>query len=223
MRYAGLSTLGRITTYLATWFSQPYKARSYLARLNTQGYIAPNASICHDNLYLDNNVFIGDRVVIYQNKNGGSVKIGKGTHIHRDTIIETGYGGSLTIGAATHIQPRCQFSAYKASIEIGHGVSIAPNCGFYPYDHGMAPGELIAKQPLQTKGGILVENDTWLGFGVIVLDDVRIGRGAVVAAGAVVTCDVPNGAIAAGVPARVIKMRSDLTNQKCHNKRYLTR
>ena len=70
--------------------------------------------------------------------------------------------------------------------------------------------EPIRSQPLQTKGGIVIEDDVWLGFGVIVLDGVRIGKGAVIGAGSVVTKDIPEGAIAAGIPARVIKMRSDL-------------
>ena len=208
MRFAGLSTFGRIATYLAAWFSPPYKARKYLARLNTQGYISPNASIYHDDLHLDNNVFIGDRVVIYQNRNGLSVKIGKRTHIHCDTIIETGHGGSLTIGSDTHIQPHCQFSAYKGSIKIGSNVQIAPNCAFYPYDHGFSPNELIITQQPRTKGGIVIDDDVWLGYGVIVLDGVRIGKGVVVGAGSVVTHDIPDCAIAVGVPAQVVKMRS---------------
>jgi len=210
MHFAGLSPFGRFATRLATWFTPPYKALSYLAQLNSQGYISPKAAIYHDEFYHENNIFIGDRVVIYKAKGGGTVKIGKGTHIHCDTIIETGEGGSLTIGSDTSIQPRCQFSAYKGSIMIGCGVQIAPNCAFYPYNHRFAPDGLIKKQSLQTKGGILIEDDAWLGFGVIVLDGVRIGKGAVVGAGAVVTHDIPDNAIAVGVPAKVVKMRSDI-------------
>lgn len=210
MRFAGLSYFGRIATRLATWFAPPYKGRRCLARYNLQGYIAPSATIYHNNLQLGGKVFIGDRVVIFQNTNGGSVELAERVHLYGDVCIETGDGGSLKIGSNTHIQPRCQFSAYKAAIQIGCGVQIAPNCAFYPYAHGVAPGELIAKQPLQTKGGIIVDDDAWLGFGVIVLDGVRIGKGAVVGAGAVVTKDVPDGAIAVGVPARVVNMRSDL-------------
>jgi acetyltransferase-like isoleucine patch superfamily enzyme len=52
-----------------------------------------------------------------------------------------------------------------------------------------------------------VDDDAWLGVGVIVLSGVRIGKGAVVGAGAVVTHDVPDGAVVAGVPARIVKMR----------------
>ncbi|MGB9716149.1 MAG: acyltransferase [Thermodesulfovibrionales bacterium] len=219
MHYAGLGPFGRIATRLATWFVPPYKARCYLAYLNTNGYISPSASIFHDDLQLHNNIFIGDRVVIYKAKDGGAVKIGKGTHIHSDTIIETGSGGSLTIGDYTSIQPRCQFSAYKGSIVIGCGVQIAPNCAFYPYNHGFAAEELIKKQPLQTKGGIVIEDDAWLGFGVIVLDGVRIGKGAVIGAGSVVTHSIPDGAIAVGVPARVVKNRADIAiNEDSENK-----
>jgi acetyltransferase-like isoleucine patch superfamily enzyme len=51
----------------------------------------------------------------------------------------------------------------------------------------------------------VLEDNVWLGAGVIVLKGVRIGRGAVVGAGAVVTRDVPAGSVVAGVPARMIK------------------
>ena len=53
----------------------------------------------------------------------------------------------------------------------------------------------------------MIEDDAWLGLGVIVLDGVTIGRGAVIGAGAVVTGDVPPYAIAVGVPARVVGSR----------------
>ncbi|WP_275983381.1 acyltransferase [Chroococcidiopsis sp. CCMEE 29] len=210
MKFAGLGYFGRIATWLATLFAPPYYERRRLARYNSKGYIAPSATIHHPRLQLSANVFISDRVVIFQDRNGGSVALADRVHLYQDVCIQTGDGGSLEIGSDTHIQPRCQLSAYKAPIQIGRGVQIAPNCAFYPYDHGVAPSELIMKQPLQTKGGIVIDDDAWLGFGVIVLDGVRIGKGAVVGAGAVVTHNVPDGAIAVGVPARVVNMRSNL-------------
>jgi acetyltransferase-like isoleucine patch superfamily enzyme len=210
MRFAGLSGFGRIAMRIATWFVPPYYARCYLARLNDKGYIAPGATICHNKLRLGNNIFIGDRVVIFQDRDGGPVEIDDGSYLYGETYVETGSGGSLKIGSNTHIHPRCLISAYKSSIVIGDGVQIAPNCAFYSYDHGIDPGELIEKQSLVTKGGITIEDDSWLGFGVIVLDGVRIGKGSVVGAGSVVTRDVADGAIAVGNPAHVIKMRSEL-------------
>jgi acetyltransferase-like isoleucine patch superfamily enzyme len=117
------------------------------------------------------------------------------------------------IGDETNVQPRCQFSAYQGSIRIGRGVSIAPYCAFYPYDHGVAPDMSIRKQPLRSRGGIVIEDEAWLGVGVIVLDGVCIGQGAVVGAGSVVAHDVPAGAVVHGVPARVLMLRSDLPGQ----------
>ena len=56
---------------------------------------------------------------------------------------------------------------------------------------------------------VIIEDDVWLGFGVIVLSGVHIGRGAIIAAGSVVTKNIPAYAIAAGTPAKVIKQRFD--------------
>jgi acetyltransferase-like isoleucine patch superfamily enzyme len=101
-------------------------------------------------------------------------------------------------------------SAYLSPIIIGSDVEIAPYCAFCPYNHAISKGVgPISKLPLQTKGGIIIEDGSWLGVGVIVLDNVRIGKGAVVGAGAVVTRDVPDGAIVGGAPARVLKMHRD--------------
>lgn len=213
MRFAGLSSFGRIATRLATWFAPPHKARVILAQMNPRGYIAPKAIIYHSDLRLGANVFIDDRVVIFQRKNGGRVELGDRVYIYRDTIIETGLGGYLTVGAHASIHPRCQLNANVAPIQIGSHVMIAPNCAFYSYDHGVAPDELIRRQPLQTKGPIIVGDEAWLGVGVTVLSGVRIGQGAVIGAGSVVMHNVPDGAIAVGMPARVVKMRSDLSQR----------
>lgn len=212
MRFAGLSYSGRIATWLATWFAPPYYERRCLARYHPHGYIAPNATIYHRDLHLGNHIFIGEYVTIYQDKESGTVEIDDRVHLYGDTYIQTGEKGTLKIGADTHIQPRCHFCAYKAPIQIGCNVQIAANCAFYSYNHGIAPNQLIKAQSLETKGGIKIGDDVWLGFGVIVLDGVQIGTGAVVGAGSVVTHDIPEGAIAVGVPARVVKMRNNLAS-----------
>lgn len=207
MRWAGWGYLGKMTTAIATWLAPPYYARRCLARYHPQGYIAPGATIYHQLLQLGANVFIGDRTTIFQDRDGGKVILGDRVHLYGDTYIQTGDAGTVVIGSDTHIQPRCQFSGYKSAIKIGCQVQIAPDCAFYPYAHGIAPDRPIKEQPLTTKGGITIEDDVWLGYRTIVLDGVRIGKGAVIGAGSVVTQDIPAGAIAVGVPARVIKMR----------------
>jgi acetyltransferase-like isoleucine patch superfamily enzyme len=209
MSHAGLNGFGRIATRLAIVFIPPYYGRRILARMNPNGYVAPSAKLHHNNLSLGKNIFIGDNVIIFQDTGGGPVTLGDRVHFYGDTYIQTGVGGSITIGDNVYIQPGCQFSAYKGIIRIGSDVQIAPRCAFYPYDHGFSLGNLISKQPLETKGGIIIDDDAWLGYGVIVLDGVRIGKGAVVGAGSVVTRDIPDDSIAAGVPARVIGQRTN--------------
>ena len=211
MRYAGLSYLGRIPTRMATIFAPPYYGRCYLAGINPKGYFAPSAIVYHNNVHFGHNVFIGDRVIIFQDKDGGPIELGDRVHIYGETFIQTGSGGSLKIGNNSHIHFRCQISAYHSEINIGSEVQIAPNCAFYPYNHGIEPGELIQNQPLFSRGDIIIGDEAWLGYGVIVLDGVRIGKGAVVGAGSVVTENIPDGGIAVGVPARVVKKRSEIT------------
>jgi acetyltransferase-like isoleucine patch superfamily enzyme len=208
MNFSGTSIGGRVATHLGSLFVPKYLGRIELAYLNKKGYISPNATIEHENLTLGNYVFIGDGVKIYNARNGGKVEVDDNVHLNENIYIQTGQGGNVKIGKNTHIQPSCYLLAYKGSINIGSDVQIAPQCAFYPYDHGILPGELIFKQPLTTKGDIKIGNDVWLGFGVIILSGVTVGTGSVVGAGSVVTSSIPDGSIAVGSPARVIKTRA---------------
>jgi acetyltransferase-like isoleucine patch superfamily enzyme len=212
MQRGGLSRGGRMAMYLAALGAEPFYQRGRLARMTPRGFIEPSATIFHNDLRLGKHVLIGDRVLIYQDAGGGPVVLDDDVHLYRDCGIQTGSGGSVEIGANTRIQPRCQFSGYKELIKIGRDVMIAPNCSFYPYDHGMTPDQPMSAQPLISKGPIIVEDGAWISTGVIVLANVRIGKGAVIGAGAVVTKDVPDEAIASGNPARVLKMRRDVAS-----------
>jgi acetyltransferase-like isoleucine patch superfamily enzyme len=179
-----------------------------LPYLGYRGFIAPSALLHHPGLRVGKRVFIDDRVTIFREKGGGDVELGDNNALFRDCTILTGAGGSVSIGAWSMIQPRCQLSAYGERIVIGNDVQIAPNCAFYSYNHGTDLDMPIGGQPLVSKGPITVEDGAWLGFGVILLSGVRIGKGAVVGAGSVVLSDVPDNAIAMGNPARVVSYRT---------------
>ena len=207
MRFGNDSPFGKISTRLALIFIQPYKHRYPLAALYPHGFTAPDANLGSSGLIRGEFVYIGSGVTIFRNQSGGEIHLGNRVHLNDGNCFEIGAGGSIEIGDATYIQHRCQFSAYVGKISIGNKVQIAPRCAFYSYNHGIAMGQSIIDQPLTSKGGIVVADDAWLGYGAIVLDGVTIGRGAVVGAGAVVTKDIPDFAIAAGNPAEVIKMR----------------
>ncbi len=212
MQFAGMSPMGRAATWLASLTAPPHKGRIVLAKMNPRGYVEPTAILYHDNLNLGAHTFIGDRVVIFQRHEGKSIAIGDRVKIYRDTTLETGWGGSLKIAEDASIHPRCQINAYVAPIEIGVGVMIAPNCSLYSYNHGVKPDEPIRNQPMESNGPIIIGEEAWLGVGVIVMSGVRIGKGAVIGAGSLVTRDIPDNAIAVGVPAKVVKYR-DQSNE----------
>jgi acetyltransferase-like isoleucine patch superfamily enzyme len=167
---------------------------------------------------LGESVYIGDKLIISKGIDGGPIELRDRVHLYGDSFVDTGSGGSIMIGAGTHIQPGCHMHAHISEIRIGRQVEIAPCCAFYNYDHGMLPGVPIMEQPLKSKGGIFVGDGAWIGHGVTVLQGVRIGEGAVIAAGAVVVHDVPDNAIAAGVPARVVGHRTAACESSLENK-----
>ncbi len=200
--------LGKLASRMAAWGTAPYHGRAFLADLTPRGYIAATASIFHSDLRLGNHVYLGDNVVVSCCNGGGHVELADRAQVYGDTFLETGSGGSIHIGEGTHIQPGCHFHAHLANIVIGKNVEIASGCGFFPYDHGIEVGTSIMEQPLRSKGGISIGDGVWLGYRATVLQGVTIGQGAVIAAGSVVTHDVPANAIAAGIPAKVIKYRT---------------
>jgi acetyltransferase-like isoleucine patch superfamily enzyme len=211
MRFAHTPMIGRLAAGAAGWGLPPLGGRIPLCGLHPLGYRSPSARVAHDGFSTGRNCFLGDGVVVLRERDGGEARLGDLVAINAHTVIQTGDGGSLSIGARTSIQGRCQFSAYRGRIVIGERVEIAPSCAFYPYNHGTEAGRPIQGQPTWTRGGIVIEDDAWLGYGVIVLDGARIGAGAVIGAGSVVTSEIPPNAIAAGVPARVLGNRSEPT------------
>ncbi len=156
------------------------------------------------------------------------MKIGKGTDIPKLYVtwpnqvsigikcnLEYGiyfkYDGIWSRGQAIIIEDEvfigscCEFNI-NCGIRIGKYSNIASGCRFIDHDHGIQAGSKIGPQP-SVKAKIELGEDVWLGCNVIVLKGVRIGDGAVVAAGAVVTKNIPTNEIWGGVPAKKIGER----------------
>ncbi|MCD2163939.1 sugar O-acetyltransferase [Comamonas koreensis] len=94
-----------------------------------------------------------------------------------------------------------------AKVRIGNNVFIAPNVGLYTSGHPLDAGR--RNQGLEFALPITIGDNVWMGAGVQVLPGVSIGAGSVIAAGAIVTKDVPEGVVSAGNPARVLRAITD--------------
>lgn len=101
------------------------------------------------------------------------------------------------------------FSYLQGQITIGQDVMMAPRCALIADNHCFADIDRPMNQQGKEYGSIVIEDNVWLGYGVIILSDVHVGTGAICAAGAVVTKDVMPFSIVGGNPAKVIKMRNE--------------
>jgi acetyltransferase-like isoleucine patch superfamily enzyme len=111
--------------------------------------------------------------------------------------------GPLRIGDDVSVNPRVVLDGGKAGIVVGAGTRIAMDVHVFAWNHGMAAERGIREQPVRSRG-VVIGGDVWIGAGAGITDGVTIGEHAVVGMHAVVTRDVPNWAVVAGVPARVV-------------------
>lgn len=127
--------------------------------------------------------------------NENIISVGKGTYGVLN-VFSTGSQRKLVIGNYCSIAKDAYFV-----LNNEHNLSTLSTFPFKVMTLGQNAPEATSK------GGIVVEDDVWIAFRATIMDGVTIGQGAVVAAGAVVTKDVPPYAIVGGVPARVIRYR----------------
>lgn len=174
-------------------------------------FIGKKANIQHRHmLFLDRGCYIGDYSYLNCLSTGG-------VHLGRNvTIREFGWvqltselhnpGDTLIIGQRTYIGPYSRIGAGGRVIigeycQLGTGVSIVAE------NHRFASDLRIYDQPV-TREGVVIGNDCWIGNNVTILDGVAIGDGCVIGAGSLVNKSLPPNTVAAGVPAKVIRLRS---------------
>lgn len=132
----------------------------------------------------------------------GSVFIGNRTSIARDTEITSEkldglcrIGSDVIVGVGTRLD-------FSGELEVGDNVVISEKVTIFTHSHGLNPKSISRKISLTIESGV------WIGSNAIIVEGVsRIGRGSVVASGAVVTREVPAGTVVAGVPAKTIKKK----------------
>jgi len=135
--------------------------------------------------------------------------VGEGTWI--EPTAKLSYPHNISIGANCHINHLgCLQADEDAKIIIGDNFLMGPGTMLFASNYSIAQGTLMREQPLRQKD-IVIGNDVWLGANVVVTSGATIGDGAVIGAGSVVTKDIPVNAIAAGIPAKVLKYREPVS------------
>lgn len=126
----------------------------------------------------------------------------------RDKHLEYTYSPKIKMGDRVCFNTNCHIGAI-ASIEIGNDVLVGSNVLITDHQHGdlnnLLPHETYARQPLVSKGPVVIGDNVWIGENVCIMPGVAIGKNSVIGANSVVTSYVPENSVVAGVPAKIIK------------------
>jgi acetyltransferase-like isoleucine patch superfamily enzyme len=135
-----------------------------------------------------------------------------GAHSFIDSFVKikpAGGSGDVVIGEHVVINSGCVLYSGHG-IRIGNHVAIAANCTLAPVNHAYADHTRLIREQgfLPSRGGIVIEDDVWIGANCVLLDGTVLGQGCVLAAGAVVRGAIPPYTVWAGMPLRQIGVRS---------------
>jgi acetyltransferase-like isoleucine patch superfamily enzyme len=176
-----------------------------------------------DHSLLPANIEVGEGCFLERRESFGRVRskrepavvIGSGTQVYMWTAFSVDEDGLVEVGQDSVLVGPAFMCAEQISVGsrvvLSYQVVIADS-DFHPSDPEERRRDAEANSPLGDRGTrpavatapVVIEDDVWVGIGAIVLKGVRVGRGARVEAGAVVTRDVPAGAVVAGNPAVVV-------------------
>ena len=154
-------------------------------------------------LQFSNSVSIQDNVFI---QGDGSFILGHKSMIKRDAYVIFSKG-KLKVGDNSAIGKRSEISLNGGEITIGNFVRIASNVFITNANHAFSKTDTPIMEQEVVIRNVIIEDDVWIGHAAIILPGVSIGKGAIVAAGSVVTKNVEAFTIVGGNPARFIKSR----------------
>jgi acetyltransferase-like isoleucine patch superfamily enzyme len=144
---------------------------------------------------------------------GVTFEIGKNAVVHLGRWSWLGHGckiraheGEVRIGAKSVLGQECTISAFQ-HVSIGRECIVADRVMLIDFDHGVVEVERPIRQQGIYKRDVRIGHNVWIGYGACFLRGVTVGDNAVVGTYAVVTRDVPENAVVAGVPAKVLRMR----------------
>lgn len=176
--------------------------------------------------------FIGSDISLISSR---KIKIGKGCRIGNNVKIDGLSKNGVTIGNATNIDDYTTIQTTSVLNEVGEGLVIGNNCGIgsfsfigcqggvyigndviigpslkiFTENHNYDNPNVLIRLQGTNRNSVVIEDNVWIGANVTILAGIRINKGAVIAAGSIVTKDVQQSALVAGVPAKYIRKIED--------------
>jgi acetyltransferase-like isoleucine patch superfamily enzyme len=156
-------------------------------------------------LQVDGIAFVGPGVTLEIGK-GATLRLGRWCWIGHGSKIRV-HEGEVVIGAKTVMGQECTISAFQ-HVSVGRECILADRVMLIDFDHGVVEVE----RPIRVQGiykrDVRVGNNVWVGYGACFLRGTTVGDNCVIGTSSVITKDVPDNAVVAGVPARVLRMRA---------------
>jgi acetyltransferase-like isoleucine patch superfamily enzyme len=144
---------------------------------------------------------------------GVTFEIGKGATVHLGRWSWIGHGskirsheGEVRIGAKTVLGQECTISSFQ-HVSIGRECIVADRVMLIDFDHGVVETERPIRDQGIYKRDVRVGHNVWIGYGACILRGATIGDNAIIGTSTVVTKDVPDNAVVAGAPGRILRMR----------------
>ncbi|MFH1634940.1 MAG: acyltransferase [Chloroflexota bacterium] len=209
-RYLLEQTLQALVGWVPTLVGIGLRGLLYRLILHTDGRAAIERNVrlrFADHIGLGHGSYLDESVYIHACSKG--VEIGSNTIVMHGAILHV-YNFRDLPNAGIKIGRDCLIGEYnvirgQGGVNIGDRVYTSPGTQIIAVNHIFDDPERPFIEQGITAQGIIIEDDVWLGSNVVVTDGVRVGKGAVIAAGAVVTEDVPSHTVVGGVPAKVIR------------------
>lgn len=179
----------------------------FLLRTGGAPIIGPYVTLrCPGRIAVGRNLVVDSSAVLDARGRESRINIGERVLIGKDSVLSCA-SATIRIGNDVSIGPSCYIRAGLAPVTIGSQVTVGAHSVLVSGSPDHTAVDVPMKEQVGSVEGVTVGDDVWIGVGARVIDGVTIGNGSVVGAGAVVVKDVPDGAIVAGVPARVIGSR----------------
>lgn len=202
------STLKR----MGFWLIRGTVKKLFFGKAGKLVFVGPNVKIYHSRQMHCGNNFIAERGCEINCISENGLHFGEKVTIGSYALIRPGniYGGpkghGLRIGNYSNIGPYAYIGC-SGDISIGDNVMISPRVSIYSENHNFDQSDELLKDQGITRSYCKIEDDCWIAANSIILAGVTVGKGSVVAAGSVVTKDIPPYAVVAGNPARILKNR----------------